>query len=213
MINDCVGQISTFFQTSTLVSVISDNNPANDTKRVVELQIGNSLHYTKLETSSTTSIGISASYINGSYSIMTSTFNPNNKTCYLMYGSNVFVPRVHGAGYPTSICYVKDTSGNMLCLPAGVGISDIGNNKVYLYNSDDVYTARPATYGYKDTDGKHIVTPMKLLSNVNEIVTTESDYLVATDTRDGWNTGSYLKDSSNVYYYVFYSSYYLIKEG
>lgn len=194
--NELVGQIKDFLlNNSSLVTLVSDNNPApgSGTARIVDLQVGNSGHYLRIWSYSSSSLRFHLRNLaNNNYLSSYEDSAPNNKTMHLVHGPNMLALRY---GARVAAVFFKDTSGNMW------GRTTDTSYIFYPYDSDTGYSFAPGSPYRRNANGQAALLPGRV-GNA-EIY---SNYLYAFNNQDVWPVASILQDEAGTYYMIVYTA-------
>lgn len=192
--NELVGQIKDFLlNNSSLVTLVSDNNPApgSGTARIVDLQVGNSGHYLRIRSYSSSLEFHLRNLANKDYLSNYEDSAPNNKTMHLVHGPNMLALRY---GARVAAVFFKDTSGNMW---GRTGTSYI----FYPYDSNTGYSFAPGSPYRRNANGQAALLPGRV-GNA-EIY---SNYLYTFNNQDVWPVASILQDEAGTYYMIVYTA-------
>ena len=155
--NSIVGQIKAVLANDANVDVISDNDPANDTMRVLVYSVASQSHYTKIATTGGTAVSFSTLKLDGATAIATAyaatVASGTGYSVRLLYNAKVHAlvyNNIISAG--TYYLDVGDSANGWYTKPMGANQMTVA----YFNSSDTAGALKYPSFGAVDASGRFV---------------------------------------------------------
>lgn len=200
-INDLIGQMKTLILQCPLITLISDNEPANNIARTITFAVDTCTRYFRLYASSTTTCRLEVRSLDNTVFVYqtSASYAVQNTIFYVCWGPNTFALRV-GGGYASEFVYCKTIIGDWGVMLVQ-NIQTVGRQWIPP-NSNSKLTLTYLSFN-TNYDGSQLVSVFRPLSASNLIL---DEYPIACYYYGALqntlynSTSRILKDSNNNYW-------------
>jgi hypothetical protein len=167
--NSIIGQLKTILQNDTNVAIISDNDPANTTMRVLVYSIASQNHYVKFATTSDTQITVYLLAIDGSTALASQTLpslSTYSYTVRFLYNSKAHMIVITRASSVCLLFWAVDIgdASNGWCFKKPGNARD---DTCYVHANDKSAAYCHVAYDAFDQNGKFIGIPVRFNTSGN----------------------------------------------
>lgn len=169
MPNSIIGQLKTILLNDTNVAIVSDNDPANTTQRVLVYSIDSQNHYVKIATTASTGITIYLLKIDGSTTLASIVWSLNSSYSYsirFLYNAKAHFLTITRSSLVNLIFWavdIGDTTNGWYFRTPKDGASSVG----YFSSSDDAGTHDFPFYSALNYSGKFVGIPVRFRLTYN----------------------------------------------